>query len=50
MVVAEVTDNLEKRIALDPPSPAKLQKLTGIWHECVRLERDFWEMGLKLIR
>lgn len=39
-------ENLEKRIAEDPPSPAKLAKLTNIWKECVRLERDFWDMGL----
>ncbi|KAK4685146.1 hydroxymethylpyrimidine/phosphomethylpyrimidine kinase / thiaminase, partial [Tremellales sp. Uapishka_1] len=41
-------DNLEDRIARDPPSPEKLKRLTEIWHECVRLERDFWQMGLDL--
>jgi hydroxymethylpyrimidine/phosphomethylpyrimidine kinase len=43
-------DNLEKRIAADPPSPEKLRKLTKIWHDCVALERNFWEMGLKIIK
>lgn len=45
-----MTDNLEKRIAADPPSPEKLKKLTSIWQDCVRLERNFWEMGLQIIR
>ena len=39
-------ENLERRVAEDPPSPKRLAKLTAIWHECVRLERDFWDMGL----
>ncbi|KAL1413556.1 trifunctional hydroxymethylpyrimidine kinase/phosphomethylpyrimidine kinase/thiaminase [Vanrija albida] len=38
--------NLERRIAADPPTPARLARLTGIWQEVVRLERDFWQMGL----
>ncbi|WVQ79760.1 phosphomethylpyrimidine kinase [Cryptococcus sp. DSM 104549] len=41
--------NLEKRVALDPPSPERLAKLTKIFHECVRLESGFWDMGLNLI-
>lgn len=40
--------NLEKRIADDPPSPAKLARLTSIWKEVVRLEKGFWDMGLQL--
>ena len=47
VAVADAVENLERRVAADPPSPARLAKLTAIWHECVRLERDFWEMGLK---
>ncbi|WVR09300.1 phosphomethylpyrimidine kinase [Kwoniella sp. DSM 27419] len=43
-------DNLERRIALDPPTEERLARLTKIWHECVRLESAFWEMGLKLIK
>lgn len=51
MTLPELTiDNLEKRIAEDPPSPEKLKKLTKIWHDCVALEGNFWEMGLKIIR
>lgn len=38
--------NLEKRVADDPPSPARLQRLTDIFAECVKLERNFWQMGL----
>jgi hydroxymethylpyrimidine/phosphomethylpyrimidine kinase len=41
-----MVENLEKRVAADPPGPEHLARLTAIWHECVRLERDFWEMGL----
>lgn len=40
--------NLEKRIAEDPPSPMRLEQLAGIFKECVRLEKDFWQMGLDL--
>ncbi|WRT68741.1 phosphomethylpyrimidine kinase [Kwoniella shivajii] len=43
-------ENLERRIAEDPPTEAKLARLTKIWHECVRLESAFWDMGLKLIK
>ncbi|WVQ95268.1 phosphomethylpyrimidine kinase [Kwoniella sp. CBS 9459] len=43
-------ENLERRVALDPPSEERLARLTSIWHECVRLESAFWEMGLKLIK
>jgi hydroxymethylpyrimidine/phosphomethylpyrimidine kinase len=39
-------ENLEKRIAADPPTPQRLAKLTSIWHEVVRLERNFWTMGM----
>nr|XP_031863834.1 phosphomethylpyrimidine kinase [Kwoniella shandongensis]KAA5530906.1 phosphomethylpyrimidine kinase [Kwoniella shandongensis] len=42
-------ENLERRVAEDPPSPEKLARLTAIWHECVRLESRFWDMGLNLI-
>lgn len=28
-------------------SAERLAHLTGIWSECVRLERDFWTMGLE---
>ncbi|WVQ72676.1 phosphomethylpyrimidine kinase [Cryptococcus sp. DSM 104548] len=42
-------ENLERRVALDPPSPYKLAKLTRIFHECLRLERNFWDMGLNLL-
>lgn len=42
--------NLEARVAADPPTPERLERLTNIWTECVRLERNFWEMGLKLIQ
>ncbi|KAL7420664.1 trifunctional hydroxymethylpyrimidine kinase/phosphomethylpyrimidine kinase/thiaminase [Cryptotrichosporon argae] len=36
-------ENLEKRIAADPPSPARLERLVHIWKTCVRLEGEFWE-------
>lgn len=42
--------NLEARIAADPPTPERLARLTAIWTECVRLERNFWDMGLNLIQ
>lgn len=38
--------NLERRVAADPPSPARLAQLTAIFKECVKLERNFWQMGL----
>ncbi|WWC90357.1 phosphomethylpyrimidine kinase [Kwoniella dendrophila CBS 6074] len=41
-------ENLERRVAENPPSETRLTQLTHIWHECVRLESAFWEMGLKL--
>lgn len=40
--------NLETRIATLQPSREKLERLTQIWSECVRLERNFWDMGLNL--
>ncbi|WVQ68615.1 phosphomethylpyrimidine kinase [Kwoniella botswanensis] len=43
-------ENLERRIAEDPPTEARLARLTAIWHECVRLESAFWDMGLNLIK
>lgn len=46
---ANWAENLERLVATDPPTPARLARLTKIWTDCVRLERDFWEMGLKLI-
>jgi hydroxymethylpyrimidine/phosphomethylpyrimidine kinase len=46
---ADGGENLERRVAADPPSPERLARLTAIWQECVRLERDFWDMGLKLL-
>ncbi|OWT38380.1 phosphomethylpyrimidine kinase [Cryptococcus neoformans] len=42
-------ENLERRVAQDPPSPQRLAKLTKIWQECVRLESGFWDMGLNLL-
>ncbi|KAK8854498.1 phosphomethylpyrimidine kinase [Kwoniella newhampshirensis] len=39
-------ENLERRIAQNPPSEEHLARLTSIWHECVRLESRFWDMGL----
>lgn len=44
-----MTENLERRVAQDPPSPERLAKLTNIWQECVRLESGFWDMGLNLL-
>nr|XP_019011800.1 phosphomethylpyrimidine kinase [Kwoniella pini CBS 10737]OCF50581.1 phosphomethylpyrimidine kinase [Kwoniella pini CBS 10737] len=43
-------ENLERRIAEDPPNELRLARLTSIWHECVRLESAFWDMGLNLIK
>nr|XP_018261804.1 phosphomethylpyrimidine kinase [Kwoniella dejecticola CBS 10117]OBR83962.1 phosphomethylpyrimidine kinase [Kwoniella dejecticola CBS 10117] len=43
-------ENLERRVAEDPPNEARLARLTAIWHECVRLESAFWDMGLNLIK
>jgi hypothetical protein len=40
--------NLGKSIAADPPSSARLKKLTKPWHACVALERDFCDSGLKI--
>lgn len=42
--------NLEARVAADPPTPERLARLTAIWTECVRLERNFWQMGLDLMQ
>nr|ODN86258.1 phosphomethylpyrimidine kinase [Cryptococcus depauperatus CBS 7841] len=39
--------NLERRVAQDPPTPEKLDRLTKIFQECVRLEAGFWTMGLE---
>lgn len=39
-------DNLERRIRDDPPTPQRLERLTEIWRNVVRLERDFWDMGM----
>lgn len=40
-------ENLEKRVAAERPGPERLARLTYIWHEVVRLERNFWDMGLE---
>lgn len=40
--------NLERRVAEDPPSEARLAQLTEIFRECVKLERDFWQSGLEM--
>ncbi|RSH85722.1 hypothetical protein EHS25_003863 [Saitozyma podzolica] len=45
--IGAVNRGIERRVAADPPSPERLARLTAIWQECVRLERDFWDMGLK---
>ncbi|KAJ9100000.1 hypothetical protein QFC19_005817 [Naganishia cerealis] len=37
---------LEQRMIADPPSPARLARLTKIWSDCVKLETAFWQMGL----
>ncbi|KAJ9107521.1 hypothetical protein QFC21_000978 [Naganishia friedmannii] len=37
---------LEQRMIADPPSPARLARLTKIWSDCVKLEAAFWQMGL----
>ncbi|KAJ9124444.1 hypothetical protein QFC24_003233 [Naganishia onofrii] len=37
---------LEQRMIADPPSPARLARLTKIWSDCVKLEANFWQMGL----
>lgn len=33
-------------MAEERPTPERLARLTAIWHEVVRLERNFWDMGL----
>lgn len=38
--------NLERRVAEDPPSEQRLEHLTAIFRECVKLERNFWQMGV----
>lgn len=38
--------NLEARVAAERPGPERIARLTKIFQECVRLERDFWQMGL----
>jgi hypothetical protein len=43
---ADQVENLEKRVAAERPSPERLERLTYIWKEVVRLERNFWDMGL----
>jgi hydroxymethylpyrimidine/phosphomethylpyrimidine kinase len=49
MIVADVpAENLERRIAEDPPSPIRTKQLAEIWHECVRLEKGFWDMSMTL--
>lgn len=42
------TESLEKRIVKEQPSPARLDRLVQIWRDCVRLETNFWQMGLDL--
>lgn len=37
---------LERRVAADPPSPARLAQLADVWRRCVQLECGFWQMGL----
>lgn len=39
---------VEDAIARDPPNKERLAHLTNVWSECVRLERDFWSMGLNI--
>ncbi|ORY32141.1 putative phosphomethylpyrimidine kinase [Naematelia encephala] len=38
--------NLEQRIVAEGVGEGRMKRLEGIWQECVKLERDFWEMGL----
>lgn len=39
---------LERRIAADPPSEARLAELVKIWEECTRLEVGFWDGSMNL--
>lgn len=41
-------ESLEQRIVKEQPSPARLERLVRIWKDCVRLETNFWQMGLDL--
>jgi len=38
---------LERRIAADPPSEARLAELVKIWEDCTRLEVGFWDGSMR---
>ncbi|KAH9939574.1 Phosphomethylpyrimidine kinase-domain-containing protein [Amylocystis lapponica] len=40
---------IEALAVVDPPSPARLEEWRGVWEECTRLERGFWDMSLGLL-
>ncbi|KAF7298385.1 hypothetical protein MKEN_01363200 [Mycena kentingensis (nom. inval.)] len=38
---------IEKVAAADPPSPARLEDWCAVWDRCTKLEKAFWDMGLR---
>ncbi|KAJ7221532.1 Phosphomethylpyrimidine kinase-domain-containing protein [Mycena pura] len=41
-------DLIEARAAADPSSPARFNEWCAVWDQCARLEKAFWDMGLKV--
>ncbi|EMD34312.1 hypothetical protein CERSUDRAFT_158703 [Gelatoporia subvermispora B] len=40
---------LEALAVADPPSELRFQEWLGVWQECTRLEKGFWDMALGLL-
>lgn len=41
-------DQLETLIAADSPSPFRFAELKEIWETCTTLEKQFWDMAMRL--
>ncbi|KAF8437560.1 Phosphomethylpyrimidine kinase-domain-containing protein [Boletus edulis BED1] len=41
-------ETIEARAAADPPSPVRYAEWLAVWERCVRLEKQFWDMGMNL--
>ncbi|OCH86195.1 hypothetical protein OBBRIDRAFT_821168 [Obba rivulosa] len=40
---------LETMAVADPPSATRFQEWLGVWQECTRLEKGFWDMAMGLL-
>ncbi|KAI0933434.1 hypothetical protein AcV5_005581 [Taiwanofungus camphoratus] len=41
-------ETIEAIALADPPSPGRFQEWRGVWEQCTRLEKGFWDMSLGL--